>query len=85
MSWGHNIPVNTIPISLENVHSDYADSDSSIEVRYTRGNTLYLLFPAGWRRNDVLGNKNAKAADYAEHLSESGPRYSPNYSSAWPS
>ena len=46
MSWGHNIPVNTIPISLENVHSDYADSDSSIEVRYTRGNTLYLLFPA---------------------------------------
>ena len=46
MSWGHKIPVNTIPISLENVHSDYADSDSSIEVRYSHGNKIYLLFPA---------------------------------------
>ena len=43
---GHNIPQSTIPISLENVHSDYADSDSVIEVRYSRGNKIYLLFPA---------------------------------------
>ena len=44
--YGHNIPENTIPISLENVHSDYTESDSSIEVRYARGNKIHLLFPA---------------------------------------
>ncbi|MCY4109455.1 MAG: AAA family ATPase [Chloroflexi bacterium] len=43
---GHRIPENTIPISLENVHSDYTESDSSIEVRYSRGNKIHLLFPA---------------------------------------
>ena len=46
MSMGHNIPESTIPISLENVHSDYGESDSIIEVRYSRGNTICLLFPA---------------------------------------
>ena len=46
MSLGHNIPESTIPISLENVHSDYGDSDSVIEVRYSRGNKICLLFPA---------------------------------------
>ena len=45
-SMGHSIPENTIPISLENVHSDYTDSDSRIEFRYSNGNMIYLLFPA---------------------------------------
>lgn len=45
VSWGHNIPENTVPISLENVHSGYAESDSSIEIRYSRGNKIHLLFP----------------------------------------
>ena len=45
-SMGHSIPENTIPISLENVHSDYADSDSRIEFRYSNGNIIYLFFPA---------------------------------------
>ena len=44
-SMGHSIPENTIPISLENVHSDYTDSDSRIEFRYSSGNIIYLLFP----------------------------------------
>jgi len=43
---GYNIPESTVPISLENVHSDYADSDSIIEVRYSRGSKIYLFFPA---------------------------------------
>ena len=46
MSTGHAIPENTIPISLENVHSDYAESDSRIEFRYSNRNTIYLFFPA---------------------------------------
>ena len=43
---GHTIPENTIPISLDNVHADYDDSDSRIEFRYSSGNKIYLLFPA---------------------------------------
>ena len=43
---GHNIPESTIPISLENVHSDYDESDSRIEIRYSGGNKIYLFFPA---------------------------------------
>ena len=46
ISAGHLIPENTIPISLENVHSDYADSDSRIEFRYSNGSKIYLFFPA---------------------------------------
>ncbi len=45
-SLGHTIPDNTIPISLENVHSDYTDSDSRIEFRYSSGNKIFLFFPA---------------------------------------
>lgn len=46
MAIGHTLPESTIPISLENVHSDYADSDSLIEFRYPRGNKICLLFRA---------------------------------------
>lgn len=45
-SMGHNIPEGTVPISLENVHSDYDDSDSRIEFRYSGGNKIFLFFPA---------------------------------------
>lgn len=44
---GHNIPESTVPISLENVHSDYEDSDSRIEFRYSNGDKIFLFFPAG--------------------------------------
>lgn len=46
LSDGHIIPEKTIPIPLENVHSDYIDSDSRIEIRYSNGNRLFLLFPS---------------------------------------
>jgi energy-coupling factor transporter ATP-binding protein EcfA2 len=45
-SMGHLVAESTVPISLENVHSDYTDSDSRIEFRYSNGNTVCLLFPA---------------------------------------
>ena len=45
-SKGHILSPNTIPISLENVHSDYAKSDSVIEFRYYGGNKIYFFFPA---------------------------------------
>ena len=44
---GHSLPITRIPISLENVHSDYFEEDSRIDFRYTNGNTIHLFFPAG--------------------------------------
>ncbi len=44
-TYGHTILESTIPISLENVHSDYAEEDSRIEFRYTNGNLLNIFFP----------------------------------------
>ena len=43
---GHVISETTLPISLENVHSDYVDSDSRIDFRYSNGNRIHLLFPS---------------------------------------
>ena len=43
---GHNIATHTVPISLENVHTNYVDAASRIEFRYASGNKIYLLFPA---------------------------------------
>ena len=45
-SYGHIISENAIPITLENVHHDYSDSDSRIEFRYSNNNKLILYFPS---------------------------------------
>lgn len=45
-SKGHTLSPSTMPISLENVHSDYTDSDSTIEFHYSGRNVIYLFFPA---------------------------------------
>ncbi len=44
---GHRILERTLPISIENVHSDYAEADSRIDFRYSNGNHLHVYFPAG--------------------------------------
>ena len=69
---GHLVAESTVPISLENVHSDYADSDSRIEFRYSNGNTVCLLFSGGRRRDDVLEH-NRKDTDNTQRLSEGVP------------
>lgn len=51
---GHSLPEAKVPISLENVHSDYVDEDSRIDFHHTNGNTIHLLFPA-WRCLCLLG------------------------------
>ena len=45
--WGHLIPENSIPISLENVHTDYSDDNTKIEFRFSNANKLILFFPSG--------------------------------------
>jgi hypothetical protein len=42
---GYTIPTADIPISLENVHTDYSDEDSSVTFRLSNGNSLELFFP----------------------------------------
>lgn len=43
---GYRIETETLPISLENVHTDYDESNSSVDFVLSNGNTLQLLFPA---------------------------------------
>lgn len=45
-TWGYRIPENSIPISLENVHTDYYQADTKIEFRLSNANKLTILFPS---------------------------------------
>jgi energy-coupling factor transporter ATP-binding protein EcfA2 len=42
---GYHVPADGIPISLENVHTDYCDLDSSVVFRLSNKNRLRLHFP----------------------------------------
>ena len=42
---GYGIPADVIPISLENVHTDYSDTASYATFRLSNGNALELYFP----------------------------------------
>lgn len=44
---GHRIPVNSLPVSLENVHTDYVHTETSISFRFSNGNYIHLNFPDG--------------------------------------
>lgn len=44
-TFGWRVPDDAIPISIENVHTDYEDSDSSVTFRLSNGNRLQLFFP----------------------------------------
>jgi hypothetical protein len=45
MAFGHRISETNLPVSLENVHTDYSDDDSKIEFRFSNTNKLILFFP----------------------------------------
>jgi predicted ATPase len=42
---GYMLEPDVLPISTENVHTDYADVDSSIDFRLSNGNVLHVYFP----------------------------------------
>ncbi len=44
-TFGHRIPVDHIPVAIENVHTDYNEIDSKIEFRISNGNKFILHFP----------------------------------------
>jgi predicted ATP-dependent endonuclease of OLD family len=70
-SYGHNVPEAHMPISLENVHTDYSDAPSKIEFKLTNKNTLTLYFPEGggcvlyW---DALGTTVATPSAFVKHF-----------------
>lgn len=43
---GYSIPSESLPISTENVHTDYAQRESRINFRLSNGNSLELHFPS---------------------------------------
>lgn len=44
-TYGHRVPIDHIPVAIENVHTDYEDVDSKIEFRISNGNKFILHFP----------------------------------------
>jgi hypothetical protein len=42
---GYRVPEASLPISLENVHTNYNSSESSVSFRINNGNRLNLIFP----------------------------------------
>lgn len=44
-TFGHRIPVESLPVAIENVHTDYEDIESRIEFRISNGNKLIIYFP----------------------------------------
>ncbi len=42
---GYNLSPDSLPLSLENVHTEYQETDSSIEFHLSNGNRLILFFP----------------------------------------
>ena len=46
-AFGYVIVADQLPISLENVHTNYAEVDSAVTFRLSNGNRLLLYFPKG--------------------------------------
>jgi energy-coupling factor transporter ATP-binding protein EcfA2 len=45
--YGYLLPAEDLPVSIENVHTDYAETDSVISFRLSNGNSMQLCFPQG--------------------------------------
>ncbi len=43
--YGYHIPIDKLPISIENVHTDYADTETTVTFRLSNSNQLQLFFP----------------------------------------
>ena len=46
MDWGYRISERVIPVSLENVHTDYEAEHARVRFRCSNGNVLHLVFPS---------------------------------------
>src|SRR3954470_1337079 len=46
LGWVYRINQDSLPLSLENIHTDYNDTDTFVEFRVTGNGALKLIFPA---------------------------------------
>ena len=46
IDWGYRISERVIPVSLENVHTDYEAEHARVSFRCSNGNILHLVFPS---------------------------------------
>lgn len=68
---GYRIPEDSLPISLENVHTDYADIESRVTFTLSNRNKLHLVFPqAGgcYLIPDAQGTVIMTAAAFKRHF-----------------
>jgi hypothetical protein len=45
-TFGWDLTQDAVPVSLENVHTDYADTDTTVLFKFANGNSLKLYFPS---------------------------------------
>ena len=65
--YGYRISDDSLPISVENVHTDYEESDTTVVFRLSNKNELQLLFPADGGcilLTETTGREVATVADF---------------------
>src|SRR5262249_19636656 len=68
---GYEIPNSSIPITLENIHSDYEDTDTTVTFSLDNGNKLILLFRPNGKCNLILeevGKVTRSTKDFARNF-----------------
>lgn len=66
---GYRIPAESIPISMENIHTDYVDVDSTVTFRMSDGNELELVFPHDGGCVMFTGRSSKQATRPSEFIS----------------
>jgi len=72
-TFGYPIPKESSPISLENVHTNYADLDSGIVFKLSNGSQLLLHFPKGGEDCTLIARSKTRAVRTAGAFRTSFP------------
>jgi len=65
--WGYPVADEAIPISMENIHTDYADVESTATFHLSNGRALTLLFPVAggcFLLTDDTGKRITRTAEF---------------------
>lgn len=65
---GYPISADAIPISMENIHTNYEDVDSTVTFRLSNGNELVLLFPRQGGCVMFLGDQSKQVSRPTEFI-----------------
>ena len=64
-SYGTTVAPESLPISIENIHTDYSDEDTSVSFVLSNGNELQLLFPRDGSCRLILETHNVPLSSAA--------------------